>query len=125
MSLPLEMTKSAERELSGPEQIGLERALTVWALTLPAARPADDFVTRLGQKLEKNATREADRHRQQVRQLRAAGIIGGVASVVGGVVVWVLWRQRRHQTDDATGGVQPLLASGIKPFLRAHHPARS
>ena len=125
MSLPLETKEMAVQELSVPEQVGLERTLAAWAVYLPAARPADEFVTRLGQQLVMTRKREYERQHRNARRLRVAGIIGGVASLVGGVVVWVLWRQRRHRPEGPTACLQAPSASGIKLLLRAHHPARS
>jgi len=125
MSLPLETKEMAAHELSVPEQVGLERALAAWVVNLPAARPADDFVTRLGQQLVAAHKRDFERQHRNANRLRVAGIVGGVASLVGGVLVWLLWRQRRHRPESAAAGVQPSLAGGIKPLFRARHPARS
>lgn len=73
------------------EQQAMERSLVK---VLPPVMPSQDFVTRLGHDLVEEA------RRQQVVQLRHTnqafrflGIFGGLVSVVGGVILWLLLRR--------------------------------
>jgi hypothetical protein len=125
MSLQLEATDTTEWDLNLAEQQALERALAqALAPARFAAEPSEKFVARLGQQLVETARREEEAQLRREQQLRTASLVGGVASVVGGLLVWLLWRQH-HKASDAGAGSKPVVAWSIKPFSRAHHPARS
>jgi hypothetical protein len=123
MFLPLEAVDVTEKELSLAEQSALEGALAqALAPARSAAQPSEKFVARLGKQLMESARLEAEAQARRGQQLRTAGLVGGVASVVGGVVVWLVWRQH-HKVGDPN--CKPVVAWSAKPLSRAHHPARS
>jgi hypothetical protein len=94
MSLSLEMTETKREEFGLAEQAALEGAL---ANALFVVVPSDKFVAQLGQHLAEAAKRDAEAERRRERRLRTAGLVGGVFSVLGGLVVWLLWRKRHDK----------------------------
>ncbi len=114
MSLTLEPTVKEKpgEGMSLAEQAALEGALAA-ALTpaLSAGKPSDQFVAQLGQQLAAAADRELGAEQRRERQLRTAGLVGlagGLFSLVGGVVVWLLWRQRRK--PESAPATKPAVA---------------
>jgi hypothetical protein len=95
MSLSLEMTETKRDELSLAEQAALERTLSK---ALFVVVPSDKFVAQLGQHLAEAAKHEAEAEQRRERRLRTAGLVGGLFSVLGGLVVWLLWRKRHGKT---------------------------
>ena len=109
----------AQKELGPAEDAVWEAALAA-ALTpaLSSAKPSDAFIAHLGRQLNEAARREAQT--QQI--LRIAGVVGGFVSLLGGLVVWLLWRQR-HQPQAAAkppAAAKPTWTWGWKPLSRAH-----
>ncbi len=107
MSLRLEPTVSIKHgntweKLTLAQQAALEGA---WASALTpalsAGRPSSQFATQLSQQLSAAARKAWEAQQRHERQLRTASLVGGLFSVVGGVVVWLLWRQR-HKTEHAS-----------------------
>jgi hypothetical protein len=94
MSLTLEMTETKPEVFGLAEQAELEGAL---ANAMFVAAPSDQFVTQLGQHLAQAAKREAEAERLREQRLRTASVVGGVVSVLGGLVVWLLWRKRHNK----------------------------
>ncbi len=103
MSLSLEMSGTKEAGLSPAEQAALERALPQ---VLVVVAPSDKFVAQLGQHLTEAARREAAAEQRRDRQLRTAGLVGGVVSVLGGLVVWLLWRRLHPKAPLAPAGAR-------------------
>ena len=94
MSLTLEMTETKQEAFGLAEQAALEGAL---ANAMFVVAPSDKFVAQLGQHLADSAKREGEAERRREQRLRTAGVVGGVFSVIGGLVVWLLWRKRHNK----------------------------
>ena len=90
---------------------------TVAAALTPAlssAEPAEVFVAHLGRQLAETARGEAQAQKLREQQLRVAGMVGGAVSLLGGLVVWLVWRQA-HKPDG-----KPGWSWAWKPQPRAH-----
>ena len=120
MFLSLEMQAPHTR---GRAEVGLaddaawETALAA-ALTpaLSSAKPSEVFIAHLGRQLTETARHEAQEQTIREQRLRIAGAVGGVVSLVGGLVVWLLWR-KRHKPQAAG---KPGWSWAWKPLSRAH-----
>jgi hypothetical protein len=76
------------------ERRAMERALV--SVMLPVA-PSQSFVDRLSQDLVEEARRQQSAQRRHADQtLRFFGIFGGLVSVVGGLILWIVLRQERN-----------------------------
>jgi hypothetical protein len=54
------------------------------------------------------------------QRLRIAGVVGGIVSLVGGLVFWLLWRQHHKPQARAATPAKPGWTWGWKPLSRAH-----
>ena len=86
---------------------------------LASAKPSEAFVAHLGHQLTEAARSEAQEQKIREQRLRIAGVVGGVVSLVGGLVFWLLWRQHRHKPQVAAPS-KPGWTWGWKPLSRAH-----
>jgi hypothetical protein len=104
-------------EFSVVEEAAWEAALAA-ALTpaLASAKPSEAFIAHLGRQLTDTALREAQEQKILEQRLRVASVVGGVVSLVGGVVFWLLWRQHRKPQAAAA---KPGWSWGWKPLSRA------
>ena len=127
MFLPLDSETTRLRpqaEIGPAEQAAWEEALaTTLTPAMASARPSSAFVAQLGQRLAETAKRDALEQQRREERLRTARLVGGVFSVVGGLVVWLLWRQ--HHKTESLAPSKPAFSWGFKPLTRAHHPAHS
>ncbi|MGC9469700.1 MAG: hypothetical protein ACP5HS_13980 [Anaerolineae bacterium] len=84
-----------------PEQRAMERAVVT---VLPRIEPSQAFVTQLGRDLVEEARRQhVARESTASQTLRILGIFsGGVLSVLGGIVLWLLLH---HDEKQAGGGL--------------------
>jgi hypothetical protein len=109
--------KPARPELGLSEDAAWETALAA-ALTpaLASAKPSEAFIAHLGRQLTETVRREAQEQKMREERLRIAGVVGGVVSLVGGLVFLLLWRQHRKPTATS----KPAWSWGWKPVSRAH-----
>jgi hypothetical protein len=122
MFLSLEMQAPrapARAEFGLNDDAAWETALAA-ALTpaLASAKPSEAFVAHLGRRLTENARREAQEQKLREQRLRVAGAVGGIVSLVGGLVFWLLWRQ--HHKPQAAATAKQGWTWGWKPLSRAH-----
>jgi hypothetical protein len=118
LSLELHAPRASARdEFSRADDAVWEAALAA-ALTpaLASAKPSEAFIAHLGRQLTETARREAREHQIREQRLRIAGVVGGIVSLVGGLVFWLLWRQ--HRKPEAA--VKPGWTWEWKPLSRAH-----
>jgi hypothetical protein len=85
---------------------------------LSSAKPSEAFIANLGRKLADTARCEAQEQKLREERLRVAGVVGGVVSLVGGLAVWLLWRQHRKPQSAAVS--KPGWTWAWKPLSRAH-----
>ncbi len=117
---------SAPSESGQPDVDAAWEAALAAALTpaLASAKPSEAFVAHLGHQLVKAARSEAQEHKVREQRLAIAGVVGGVISLVGGLVVWLLWRQyHKPQAAAATTSAAPAKTGwtwGWKSLSRAH-----
>lgn len=101
MSLTVE-AEVTPAELGPAEQLALEKAM---AAALTSGVPSERFVAHLGQQLAETARREQLAQQRREERLRTAGLfglVGGIFSLLGGLAVWLLWRQRRKEGAPAS-----------------------
>ncbi len=117
---------------TAPSEAGLPDVDAAWetalaaALTpaLASAKPSEAFVAHLGHQLVKAARSEAQEHKVREQRLAIAGVVGGIVSLVGGLVFWLLWRQ--HHKPQAAATTTPAVPAksgwtwGFKALSRAH-----
>jgi len=104
---------------AGPAEPDAAWEATVAAALTPAlasAKPSEAFVAHLGRQLSEAAQREAQAQKTREERLRIAGAVGGIVSLVGGLVFWLVWRQ--HHKPGAAA--KPGWVLGLKPLSRAH-----
>ena len=104
---------------AGPAEPDAAWEATVAAALTPAlasAKPSEAFVAHLGRQLSAAAQRDAQEQKTREQRLRIAGAVGGVISLVGGLVFWLVWRQH-HKPGE---GAKPGWALGLKSLSRAH-----
>jgi len=104
---------------AGPAEPDAAWEATVAAALAPAlasAKPSEAFVAHLGRQLSAAAQRDAQEQKTREQRLRIAGAVGGVISLVGGLVFWLVWRQHHKPGTPA----KPGLAWGLKSLSRAH-----
>jgi hypothetical protein len=115
---------------SAPPESGLPDVDAAWeaalaaALTpaLASAKPSEAFVAHLGHQLVATAQSEAQEHKVREQRLAIAGVVGGIVSLVGGLVFWLLWRQH-HKPHAAATAAAPAKTGwtwGWKSLSRAH-----
>ncbi len=84
--------------------------------------PTEQFIV----ELERDLMEEARRQERMGQGWRIAGWIGGgLLSIAGGILLWVLWQRRRTQKDDGEAGAtskrRPLLGAlklaGVTPAV--------
>lgn len=79
------------------EQHALEHSIRE---ALQPTWPTDLFVLELEQELMGEARRQNQDPRRLSHDLRVFGLVGGgLLSIAGGVLMWVLWRQNRPVSD--------------------------
>ena len=104
---------------AGPAEPDAAWEATVAAVLTPAlasAKPSEAFIAHLGRQLSEAAQREARAQKTREERLRIAGAVGGIVSLVGGLVFWLVWRQ--HHKPGAAA--KPGWVLGLKPLSRAH-----
>ncbi len=117
---------SAASESGQPDVDAAWEAAMAAALTpaLASAKPSEAFVAHLGHQLVTAARSEAQEHKVREQRWAIAGVVGGVVSLVGGLVVWLLWRQyHKPQAAAATTAAAPAKTGwtwGWKSLSRAH-----
>ena len=116
LSLEMQTPRTPTRKVSGTADPAVWEATLAAALTpaLSSAKPSEAFVAHLGRQL----AREAQEQKTREQRLRVAGVVGGVLSLVGGLVFWLLWWQGRKPPAQAAG--KPGWSWGWKPLSRAH-----
>ncbi len=79
------------------EQQVIERAVVT---VIPPVKPSQTFISQLSQDLVAEARRQEEARRKSVNQaLRIFGIAGGgILSVLGGIVLWLLFQQPRDES---------------------------
>ncbi len=74
--------------------------------------PTDLFVLNLEQELMEEAQPQDQKPHRLMQDLRVFGLVGGgLLSIAGGVLMWVLWRQSRPASDT------PARPSGLLAFV--------
>jgi hypothetical protein len=122
LSLEMQAPRTSARPEAGFAEVDPKwEAALAEALTpaLSSGRPAEAFVAHLGRQLAETARCEAQEQKILEQRLRAASIVGGVVSLVGGLVFWLFWRQR-HKPQTAAPAAKPGWTWGWKPLSRAH-----
>jgi len=100
------------------EQQALEHSIRV---ALAPASPSEFFVSDLEQQLIDEAKQHQQDQQALLQGLRVVGFIGGgLLSIVGGVLMWLLWR--RHQTQESEN--RSVDASRI-PFFKSAKLAKA
>ncbi len=102
---------------------GTQEPDAAWEATVAAAltpalasgKPSEAFVAHLGRQLSEAAQRDAQAQKTRDQRLRIAGAVGGVISLVGGLVFWLVWRHH-HKPGE---GAKPGWALGLKSLSRA------
>ena len=126
-SLDLQPHRTAAPSESGlPDVDAAWEAALAAALTpaLASAKPSEVFVAQLGRQLVKAARSEAQERKVREQRLAIAGVVGGIVSLVGGLVFWLLWRQH-HKPQGAAAPTPAAPAKsgwtwGWKALSRAH-----
>jgi len=81
------------------EQTLLEQSIQA---ALTPMWPIERFVV----ELERDLIEEARRQERAEQGLRIAGWIGGgLLSIAGGILLWLLWQRRQTQTNDSEAGM--------------------
>jgi len=114
---------SASAESSLPEVDAAWETALAAALTpaLASAKPTEAFVAHLGHQLTVAARREAEGQKVREQRLAVAGVVGGIVSLVGGLVFWLLWRQHHLKPQvKAAAPAKPGWTWGWKTLSRAH-----
>jgi hypothetical protein len=94
------------------EKQALEHSISV---ALVPASPSEFFVSDLEQQLIDEAKRHQQDQQALLQGLRVVGLIGGgLLSVVGGVLMWLLWR--KHQPQDSE---KQLIDATRTPLFRS------
>jgi hypothetical protein len=123
-SLDLRAPRASATSESGlPDVDAAWEAALAAALTpaLASAKPSGAFVAHLGHQLVATAKCEAQEHKVREQRLAIAGVVGGIVSLVGGLVFWLLWRQHhKPQATAAAARAKTGWTWGWKSLSRAH-----
>ena len=109
--------RSGQADADAAWETALAAALTP---ALASAKPSEAFVAHLGHQLTAAARREAQGQMIREQRLRIAGVVGGIVSLVGGLVFWLLWRQHHKPQARAARPAKPGWTWEWKPLSRAH-----
>ena len=122
MSLDFPAVKTTAPETLGRTDEAAWEAALALALTpaLSSAKPSEAFIAHLGWQLAETARREYRVEPTRGQRWAMAGVVGGILSLAGGVLVWLLWRQRRQPR---TGGKADW--NGWKSVFRTPHPLKA
>ncbi|MGC9520441.1 MAG: hypothetical protein ACP5HG_00995 [Anaerolineae bacterium] len=96
------------------EQEAIERAVVT---VMPPVKPSQAFVNRLGRDLVEEARRQHETNQERAKQaFRLFGFLsGGLFSLVGGIVIWLLLhRESKKSLSDLSlsGPQQPMRTAG-------------
>ncbi|MBN2007413.1 MAG: hypothetical protein JXA21_28975 [Anaerolineae bacterium] len=101
------------------EQRALEHSIRE---ALQPTWPADLFVSELERELMEEARQQTPEPRRMLHGLGVFGLVGGgLLSIAGGVLMWVLLRQNRPTTTDAASRPAKLF-SFVSPKLTKTPP---
>ena len=120
LSLEMQSPRAPARDEFGLTDEAAWEAALASALTpaLASAKPSEAFIAHLGRQLTETARREAQEQAIREQRLRIAGVVGGIVSLLGGLVFWLLWRQ--HRKPQAAAATKPGWNWEWKPLSRAH-----